>query len=305
MNVFTTIHIKALCCFLLLCIIWGSTWAVSFIGISEMPVEVLACLRNLLAGIAMLIFFMAKKYPIPSVKQIGQMLLLSFLLFTSNTLLSLYSLQLLPLHYAAIIGCTTPIFIHLLNRRSKKSKISTVFILGCIVSLIGITILVANNFSASNNVSILGIALSLIAVLCWSIGINYINNTKSNINIYYSFAWQLLLSGITIFLYLFFSKTTYSLASISLKGWMSIAYLSFLGSIVAFICLAYTLQHLPESINSLYVFVNAIVAFFISVLFFHTQLIAKDIIAIGCILIGIWISIHLEKYFIQTKILNQ
>jgi len=294
------IKYKVVFSFIAISFIWGSTWAVSKLGIEQLPLAVLAYLRNLIAGSIMVTYFFYNGYSFPNIKQLIKFSILSMLLFTINCLLVLYSLEYIPSHIAAVIGCTSPLFIYVIQRIKKRTEINIFFILGCIISIAGIYMLVSSDLpKGSKQYYFLGILLSFIAVLAWSIGFCVMENNKKEENIYYSFAWQLFISGIVLYILSLFSTNTFYFTSISFNGWLIVTYLSIIGSVLAFICLAYTMKFLPPNISSLYVFINPIVAFCISVFFFKITITILELSGIMFSLVGLWVSLSFQK--IKTK----
>jgi drug/metabolite transporter (DMT)-like permease len=306
-NILST-NFKSTICFILISIIWGSTWSVNKLGIEEIPVEVLAYLRNLIAGVIMVSFFLFKGYGLPSVKQLLKFSYLSFLLFTINNLLLLYSLVYIPAHIAAVIGCLSPIFIHVIYQTENRLKINTAFIIGCILCVIGIWILLYSDVTTqSNRYYLWGIMLSVIAVLAWSIGFFIMEKNKKDENVYYSFAWQILLSSITLFTFSLFRNYNYSILNLTLNNWIIVSYLAICGSVLAFICLAYTIKNLHPNISSLYVFINPIIAIIISVIFFGIPLKLEMAAGLAIIFIGLWVSLIYKnkKDVFNTYIKNE
>jgi len=291
-----SINVKAIICFLALSFIWGSTWSVNQLGIEQIPIEILAYLRNLIAGTIMVSYFLWKGYGFPTVTQLLKFFLLSLLLFTLNNLLLLYSLVYIPSHIAAVIGCTSPLFIYIIYQTKNKLKINTAFILGCVISVVGVSVLLSSELpNQSKQYYFLGVLLSVVAVLAWSIGFLMMEKTKQKENVYYSFAWQLLLSGITLFIFSLFTNATLNILSLSFNAWLTVCYLAVFGSVTAFVCLAYTIKYLPPSVSSLYVFLNPLVAFFISFFFFETSISISVIVGAILTLIGLWVSINCQN----------
>ena len=61
---------KALFAVALVCILWGTTWLASKIGVKHVPALQLSGLRHFIGGGIYVIFFIAKKIPFPTKKTI-------------------------------------------------------------------------------------------------------------------------------------------------------------------------------------------------------------------------------------------
>jgi drug/metabolite transporter (DMT)-like permease len=80
-----------------------------------------------------------------------------------------------------------------------------------------------------------------------------------------------------------------SLSSIPMISWISIGYLVLFGSVLTFIAFIYALQHLPAEINSIYAYINPIIAVLLGAYIFGEPLTFS--IAVGGIitLLGLYL----------------
>src|SRR5258705_4674993 len=60
---------KAIFALALVCILWGTTWIASKKGVTYMPALQMASIRQLIAGLCYVIFFMAKGVKLPRGKE--------------------------------------------------------------------------------------------------------------------------------------------------------------------------------------------------------------------------------------------
>ena len=74
---------KAIFALITVCILWGTTWIVSKEGVRYMPGLQLAGIRQLIAGLLYVIYFMTKGAKFPRKKEWGIILVLSCLNFVS------------------------------------------------------------------------------------------------------------------------------------------------------------------------------------------------------------------------------
>lgn len=284
-------RIKAVIAFAFVSFIWGSTWSVGKQGVFEMPVLMLSYLRNAIAGAVLVVYFLARGYAVPKGRSLLRMLVLSLFLFVFNTGFSLWSLQFIPAHTAAIIGCTSPLLIHALQIVVHRRQLNAIFILGCLISIAGVTILVCDGSFEAQHRYALGIALSCVGVLAWCVGFVLMEEEKDTTNLYYSFGWQLVFSSGVLYLAASLTGQNLPIESISAKGWLVIGYLSMFGSVLAFVCLAYIMRHLASSTVSLYVFINPVVAVLISIVQFDEQVSLLLLMGSMLAVLGVWISV--------------
>ena len=84
-------------------IVWGTTWVASKIAVQQMPALQMAGIRQLLAGLSFVIFFMLyKKFPLPTARQFQWLFVMAILMFVFANGLSTWSLQYLSLIHISI-----------------------------------------------------------------------------------------------------------------------------------------------------------------------------------------------------------
>ncbi len=282
--------------------VWGSTWVISKIGVGELPVLTLSFLRNGIAGIVLVGYFWWKGHSLPTPAKLIQLFTLSILLFVINTGFSLWSLQFIPASTAAIIGCTTPILIYFIEYIQGRTIINALFITGCVLSIVGIIVLVYDGTPAFSSTYFFGIILSFVAVLSWCVGFVWMERNQLDIDRYYSFGWQLLASSILFYLIAIASDKNISLSNISATGWFTVGYLSLFGSVFAFGCFAYIVKMLPFQIVSLYVFINPVVTYSMNVLLLKHEVTVASIVGIILALAGVWIGSKSMHNSVKQKI---
>jgi drug/metabolite transporter (DMT)-like permease len=245
------------------CIVWGTTWVASKIAVKEMPALQMAGIRQLLGGLSFVVFFMLfKKMPLPTAKQFRWIAVMAVLMFVCANGLSTWSLKYIPTGLSALIGALYPLCVVIIERIFLKSKrMNALTFTGLFLGLTGVGIVFYE--SAFQNLDahfMIGIALSVCAMLCWSIGTIVLSRNKANINPYYGTGWQMLIGSAILFLASGAAGPVVPLASISLTTWMAIVYLVMFGSIIAFIAFIYSMKVLPAAIASLYAYINPLVA---------------------------------------------
>lgn len=257
------------------CIVWGTTWVASKIGVMAMPALQMAYLRQLIAGLCLVGFFMLyKKLPLPSAKQFQWIGVMAVLMFVFANGLSTWSLRWIPTGLSALIGALYPLSVVIIERLFFKSKkLTALTFIGLFLGLTGVGIVFYEN--AFNNLTpsfIIGIGLSLFAMLSWSLGTVFLSRNKANINPYYGTGWQMLISSVLLFVMAETTQPTVALSEIPVKGWLVIAYLVVFGSIIAFVAFIYSMKKLPAAVASIYAYINPLVAMVIGALVVNEKL---------------------------------
>ncbi|MEO6406332.1 MAG: EamA family transporter [Ferruginibacter sp.] len=244
-------------------IVWGTTWVVSKIGLQGIPALEMAAIRQLIAGLAFVLFFMLyKKLPLPSAKQFRWIAVMSVLMFVLANGLSTWSLKFIPTGLSSLIGALYPLSVVLIERIFFKSKrITPITIVGLFLGITGVGIVFYENaFSHRTGSYFTGLGLSLIAMLAWSWGTIFMARNKAGINPYYGTGWQMLISSVILWIINSATQKVIPIHLISAKTWMVILYLVVFGSIIAFAAFIYSMKKLSPAISSLYAYINPLVA---------------------------------------------
>ena len=244
-------------------LLWGTTWVASKIGIQEMPVLQMTAIRQLIAGLIMVGFFMLKKRSsIPTRKQFRQIFFLSLFMFVLANGLSTWSLMYIPAGLSALLGALYPLSVVVIESAFFKKKGPDLLMgLGFLLGIAGVAIVFYENLSVELTAAFIsGISLSLGAMLSWSMGTIFITNIKMELNPYYSTGWQMVISSGMLYLMSVLVQPSIPLGDISLKAWGVILYLVLFGSIIAFAAFIFSMKRLPVAIASLYAYINPLVA---------------------------------------------
>lgn len=256
-------------------ILWGTTWVVSKIGIQEVPALQLTAIRQFLAGSMFLFYFiLIKKYPLPNRYQLKRMFILGLFIFVAANGLSVWGLKYISTGLGALIGALYPISVVLIERIFYNGKkITPMMMLGFALGIIGMIIVFYEHVSFGVDMMFLfGLALSITAMLSWSMGTIFITKKQFTIDPYYGTGWQMLLSSGVLFVLSFILNDPIPLSSLTYIGWSSILYLVVIGSVCAFVAFIYSTKKLPIAIASLYAYINPLVAMLIAALMLNEPL---------------------------------
>ena len=267
---------------------WGTTWIASKEGVKYMPAFQLAGIRQGIGGILYVSYFLFKKEPWPKGKQWKTILILSVLNFVFSNGLSTWGVKYISSGLGAIIGAIFPLWIVLITLFSG-GRIARLSILGLVVSFGGVCVIFYDHLSDFLLPDFrFGIFISIVSTLTWAFGSLYIKKKASSFNPYFSLGLQMFLSSILLFAFTGATGTSVSLSSIPMISWLSIAYLVIIGSILTFIAFIYALQNLPAEINSIYAYINPIVAVILGTIIFDEPLTIALGIGGGVTLFGLY-----------------
>jgi drug/metabolite transporter (DMT)-like permease len=272
-------------------LVWGTTWVASKMGVMHMPAFEMASIRQFLGGSLYVGFFLIKGEKLPTKKQFLWLLGMSLLMFVSSNGIATYGLKFITSGLAALIAALYPLSVVLIERYYYKAiEITPKTMIGLFLGLLGIGfIFYKDSLTVHGSNYILGVVLSFLAMITWSIGSIIISRTKIKINAYNSIGWQMLMSAIMMGLITLISGDYVPLNKIPAISWGVIVYMVIGGSVFAFISFIYSMKHLKSSIASLYAYINPIVAIWVGSLLLDEHITWNNIVGSIITLIGVYL----------------
>ena len=265
---------KAYIALALVCFFWGTTWVASKIAVQYMPALQMAGIRQTIAGILFVGWFLARRTPLPKGRDWITILVLAFTNFVISNSFTAWGVQYIPSGLGSIIGATFPLWLVMINMMITRSVLPARVLLGFLLGFGGVCIIFYEHLEELLDTGFrFGIGLSLFATIMWAFGSIYLKKKAAAFNPYFSLGFQLLIAGPVL---LTVTKA-FSIAGlpsfipfgqIPWQAWLGIAYLVVFGSIVAFAAYIYSLQHLPAEEASLYAYVNPVVAILLGSILF-------------------------------------
>ena len=254
---------KAYFALFLTSIIWGTTWVTSKIGIQGIHPLFFAGIRQLLGGICFLLFFATrKKTKLPTPKEWGYLLMMAVLLFVISNGFTIWGIKYINSGLGAIIGALFPLFVAIIEWViGEKDRPNTISTIGLILGITGVAIIFYEHLSDFGNADFrFGILLSVTACFTWAIGTIITTRKWVKMDPYYALGWQMFIAGSILNAICYFQGLTIPFAQVTMQTWISIAYMVFFASVIAFVAFLYTLHHLPTTLASVYAYVNPVVA---------------------------------------------
>ena len=254
-----------------------------------MPALQLAGIRQFIGGILYVGFFLYKKAPWPKGKQWKAILILSILNFVLSNGLSTWGVKYISSGLGAIIGAIFPLWIVFITV-FRGEKIARLSILGLVISFGGVCVIFYDHLADFIKPDFrFGIFLSLIATVTWAFGTLYTKKKAASFNPYFSLGLQMLISSVITLSIVGATGTGVNISSIPVNSWWAIAYLVIIGSVLTFIAFIYMIQRLPAEINSIYAYINPIVAVLLGAIIYGEPLTMAIAIGGGVTLFGLYL----------------
>jgi drug/metabolite transporter (DMT)-like permease len=276
-------------------VIWGSTYMLNKVAVTELDPLFISAIRFSIAGI--LIFIIAKIMKLNtsiSRKQLINSMIAGFMFLVYGNGVFIWALKYVDSGFAALIASTQPLFVLLLLRLMDNKKMQRKSLIGIALGILGMYLLVSQKEFASNESMILGVFMILSCVLSWSYGSVFVSKADLPSNFLVSTGYQMLAAGILLFLSSFLlGEEWVSPANWSVPVQWSILLLILFGSIVAFTSFNYLLKTVSPEKVATSGYVNPVIALLLGWYILDEQLTIQSIIAAIVLLTGV--------YFINSR----
>jgi drug/metabolite transporter (DMT)-like permease len=246
--------------FLVVCIVWGSTFLAIRIGVETIPPWTMIGGRCLLAGALLSLFALFRGARWPGPRALGSAIVSGVLLFSCSQAMLAWGELRLPSGQAAVLGCTvsllTPAVAWWMGAAGRPSPLAA---LGLLLGFLGVVVLTRPGAHAGDQVAR---AVILLSALAWAIGAAVARRVPPAGSALLGSGLQLL-AGAPAALAFAWARgewTHLDAAAISGRSVLAMAYLVVMGSIVAFACFGWLVQIWQPERLSTYAFVNPLVA---------------------------------------------
>ena len=275
--------------------IWGSTYILNKIAVTELPPFFLAFVRFTTAGT--IIFLIAKlmKFSLAITRtQLINCIISGFLFLVYGNGIFVWALRYVDSGFGALEASTQPLFVLILMWLINGKKIERKSLIGILLGIIGMYILVSQRELVTDDDTLLGMFMILTCVLSWSYGSVFVAKADLPSNYFVSTAYQMISAGIIL-----------AIASLSLgEQWVSplnwstsvqwsILLLIVFGSVAAFTSFNYLLKVVSPEKVSTSAYVNPIIALILGYYILDEHISGQSIIAAAVLLTGV--------YFITSK----
>jgi drug/metabolite transporter (DMT)-like permease len=260
---------KAIFALAVVSVLWGTTWIASKEGVRHMPALQLAGIRQIIAGVLYVGFFIYRKAAWPKGKEWIPILVLSFLNFIMSNGLSTWGVQFISAGLGSIMGAIFPLWLVVIGLFTAKSKLPRNALIGLLLGFGGVCVIFYPHLKDFLIPDFrFGIILSLIATWTWAFASLYTKQQANKFNPYFGLGLQMVIAGVTLVTITGATNMSIPITTIPWKAWAAIAYLVLFGSVITFIAYLYALQNLPTEQASIYAYINQILAVLCGWLFF-------------------------------------
>ena len=276
-------------------IIWGATYLLNKVAVSELPAFMLAGIRFTVAGL--LIFLIAKlggRSLKISKKQLLNTFIAGFLFLTFGNGVVVWALKYVDSGFAALEISAQPLVVLLLMLILQGKKIQPMSLVGVGLGIVGIYLLVSQKQIINQEGAVLGMVLIFACMISWAYGSLFVGKADLPSNYFVNTGYQMLSGGILLFVIsLIIGEDWISPVDWSVPVRWSMSLLIVFGSIVAFTSFNYLLRVVSPEKVATSSYVNPIIAMLLGWHFLDEEITTQSAIAALVLLTGV--------YFINTK----
>jgi len=276
----------------LICIIWGTTYTAIKYAILDFPPFLLVGIRQTAAGLLLLLLaFGSGKIQMPPWRYIGLQALTGLATITGGNGFITWGMQYVSSGLAAIIGSLTPVLVVLFSLAwHGKERIHGRMIMGVLLGFGGLALIFREGWQDFVRPEYRwGIAGCFASCVTWSLGTVMAKQWNSqSVSPLLNAGLQITSGGLGGFALSLFFDSNHTIHHTT-QGWISVAYLTVIGSALAFTLYMFVLKHLSATISSLYTYINPVVAILLGWALLGERLTPWEVVGMAVTIVGVWI----------------
>ena len=286
----TTTRRRAWIAWIVVCVIWGTTYVALKVALETVPPFLVSGLRCVTAGLLLVVWLAASGQPIPGPSGWPRQAALGFLMLTLGNGGVAWGAQYLSSGITAVLVATSPFWMVAVDAALPGSeRVRPVQWLGVAVGFAGLLLLVWPELegpATSGWAMWAGIIAVQVACLGWSLASAFTRRHRVSTEVFGVAALQLVFGGIFLLVVATVAGEWPAL-SFTPRTFAGFAYLVVAGSVVAFAAYSYALRHLPVSIVSMYTYINPVIAVLLGTWLLDEPFRWSMLVAVAVILVGV------------------
>jgi drug/metabolite transporter (DMT)-like permease len=278
---------RAYVAWVLVCVLWGTTYLAIRISLETIPPLLMAGLRWVTAGSALVIILKTGGQKLPSRRSWPSLAVLGLLLLGFGNGAVVWAEQTVPSGLTAVLVAMCPFWmVGLEALKPDGDPLTHRRVTGLFVGFAGIVTLVWPEMRIGGGRQFLGgVIASQIACVGWAFGSTYARRRGHEENVLGAAAFEMLFGGLLL-LAAGAAIGEWRTLAFNPRTSAALAYLIVFGAIAGFSAYAYALKHLPVATVSLYAYANPIIAVALGTLVLDEPFNIRMAIAAAIVLAG-------------------
>ena len=288
---------------LLLCLIWGSTWAFIKLGLEDLQPFTFAGIRFVIASLILTAVIAARKIRYPRNRSDWILLAVTGVLsFTLNYGLVFWGEQYVSSGLAALLQATIPVFglifahFHLPGERMTTAKI-----LGVVLGVAGVAVIFSNQLSVAGTMAIAGSAGLVIGSACAAYANVLVKSRGSKMDPAILALGQMIFGMVPLLLIgIIFEGNPLSFRWTGMAV-VCLFYLAIVGTVFAFLMYYWLVQHMDVTNTMLIALVTPIIAVLLGIVVLDEELNWRTLVGGAMIIAGIGMMVLKRRAMRRTS----
>jgi drug/metabolite transporter (DMT)-like permease len=274
---------------IVVCIVWGTTYLAIRVALESVPVALVGGLRFTAAGLLMLALLRLSGQALPPRTAWRAIAVSGFLLLVVGNGAVVWAEQYVASGLAAVMVAMIPFWNVLVEAvRPSGERPGARTLIGLAIGFAGIVVLVwPELFTGSNDSGfVAGVIALQLACAGWAVGTSFTKRDSGSASPAATSAVQMLAAGL-MFLSIATVRSEWTELAFTVRSAAAILYLVVFGSILAFSAYVYALKHLPIATVSLYSYVNPLIAVVLGTVLLSEPFSRRTLVASAFVFAGI------------------
>jgi drug/metabolite transporter (DMT)-like permease len=274
-------------------VVWGSTYLGIAIAIETIPPFLMLALRFAIAGSVLLaweVLRAGRAFRLPTAREFRDSAIVGTLLLGIGNGFVGLAQKTVPSGIAAILIALIPLWFAVLGRLYFRDPFPKLVLIGIAIGLAGVVLLVWPFGEGANAIDLFGFAILLCAPIGWAHGSLFsARMAKLPVRPLMATGLQMLFGSIALLLEAGVTGEfgRFEPVAVSASSLWALAYLTVIGSLIAFNAYAWLLRNAPLPLVGTYAFVNPVVAVALGSLILAEPLTPRTLVASTVIVVAV------------------
>ena len=251
---------------LILYVVWGSTYLAIRVAVDTFPPFVMGAVRFSIAGAIMItVATITSRGSIarPTLRELRDIAIIGTCLMFGGMGLVSWAEQTVPSGIAGVLIALMPMWVAVYERAFFGARLPGLAVAGIVLGIVGVVVLVGQGLGADNRLDPFGIAALVASPMAWAAGATFAaHGARLPSNPILATGLEMFTGSLVLVAAAVVSGelTAFRPENLSSEAILATAYLTVVGSLIAFTAFVWVIRHAPLPLVTTYAFVNPVVA---------------------------------------------
>jgi drug/metabolite transporter (DMT)-like permease len=277
--------------FLVICLLWGSSWAAVKLGLETVPQFLSLGIRFSIASSILGLVIVIQHLRVPTEKIFWKLVvILCSTSFTIPFVLIYWAQIQVNSGLASVLFATFPLWVAIFSHFFLPNEgITPQRIVGMFLGFLGVVVIFNNGFSDVRSTTLLGMCAIILGAIIQAFGLIALRRFGKNMHPVMLTFWPMLMSAVLL-LAVSYGTEDYSTVLFDIKTVGSLVYLSIFCTVVTFVIYFWLVKHIEVVILSLSAFITPVIAVFIGVIMMGEEFTSTASLGSTIVLVGVAVA---------------